>query len=498
MIQIDGEHLTFEEIVRVAKGEQVGLTQRAIERISRSHEVIEKILHSGDTVYGVNTGVGELAEVRIPEDQIEKLQANIVRSHSVGVGRPLERETVRAIMLLRANTLARGFSGVRREVVELLLDFLNREIIPVVPEKGSVGASGDLAPLSHIALALVGEGEVFYKDKRISAKDALSQERLEALRLKPKEGLALINGTQATLGVLLLTYLKAENIIENSDIVAAFAVYALSGGKIPFQEKVSEIRPHPGQIVTARRLRSLLLRTETQGKRVQDAYSLRCIPQVHGTVRDGISWVREVLEREINAVTDNPLVFVDSGEGGVLSAGNFHGQILSLVSDVLSIVLTTQAGISERRTFRLLTSHLSGLPPFLTKHRGLNSGLMMLQVTQAALVAESRTLSHPASVDSLPTSADQEDFVSMSMGAALKAKKILENVSYVVAGELLAALQGTFLKGEDGLGKPLDSVYRELRKKIPPLEEDRVLVRDLEEARRFLLEYKLLGSGLES
>lgn len=488
MILIDGEHLTFKEIEKIAKGEKVSLSKRARGNIKRAHEEIEKILSSGKAVYGVNTGVGELAEVRIPKERLEKLQTNIVRSHAVGVGAPLDRETVRTIMALRANTLARGYSGVREEVVDLLIEFLNRDIIPVVPEKGSVGASGDLAPLAHIALALIGEGDVFYKNGRIPSREAFRAEGIKPLKLKPKEGIALINGTQATLGVLTLTYLKARKLIENSDVVASLTLYALSARLLPFDKRVSELRPHPGQKETSEKIRNLLSDAETGGKRVQDAYSLRCIPQVHGTVRDGISWVKKVLERELNAMTDNPLVFPLAPPGSnVISAGNFHGQILSLASDALSIVLTSLSGISERRTFRLLSSHLSGLSPFLTKESGTNSGLMMLQVTQAALVAESRALSHPFSVDSIPTSADQEDYVSMSMGSALRTRKVLENASYVLAGELISAMQGIFLKGEKGLGDSLLTYYTKLRNYFHPIKEDRFIGPEITLAKTFLL-----------
>ncbi len=487
MVLLDGRHLTLQEILRVSKGEEVKIAKKAWDRVERGNREIQRILESEKTVYSVNTGVGELARVRIPQEKLEKLQVNIVRSHSVGVGPPLDRETVRVIMLLRLNTLLQGHSGVSRNVVQMLVEFLNRDITPVVPEKGSVGASGDLAPLSHIALALIGEGDVFYRDRKTPASEALRAESITPLTLKAKEGIALINGTQATLGVLTLSYVKAKNLLENAEIISALTLYALSAKKDPFEEKVSQLRPHPGQSETSQKIRSLIEGSMMESERVQDAYSLRCIPQVHGTVRDGLNWVKRILEREINSVTDNPLIFPES-EKNVVSAGNFHGQILSLASDILSIVLTTLSGVSERRTFRLLSNNLSGLPAFLTKQGGINSGLMMLQVTQAALVSESKSLSHPASVDSIPTSANQEDFVSMSMGGALRTKRVLENTAYVLAGELIAALQAVYLKGEEGLGNPLKKIYKRLRVYFHPIEEDRYIHPEIELAKNFLYE----------
>ena len=441
---IVGDEITIFDLVKVARDfEEVRLSERAKERIRKSRERVERFLKSDKPMYGINTGFGALANVKIGKEDIGQLQVNLVRSHSAGVGPTFREDEVRAMMLLRAFSLAKGFSGVREEVVNGLLNMLNRRITPVVPSQGSVGASGDLAPLAHIALAMMGEGNVFYKGEEVKALDALKAEGLEPLSYEAKEGLALTNGAQAITAVLALTLYDSKVLFESSLISAAMAIDALKGSTTPFDARIHELRPHKGQSYVAKKLNEYLKGSEIRAShlncsKVQDAYSLRAAPQVLGAVKDTMDYVESVTLTEMNSVTDNPLIFDD----GALSGGNFHGEPVAMVSDFLGIALSELANITERRIDRLVNPLVSGLPPFLaTGKSGLNSGMMIWQYTAASLVSENKVLAHPASVDSIPTSAYQEDHVSMGTIAARKARMIFENTAKVVAIEAMMAAQ---------------------------------------------------------
>ena len=492
MIEIDGGNLSLETVGRVASGGEVKvlLSSEAREAIDHARSFLEDLLASGERIYGVSTGFGRLAEVFIPPDQRVTLQRNTVRSHSSGVGAPMLTEEVRAIMLLRANALAKGHSGCRTAVVERLLDYLGRGIHPVVPSAGSVGASGDLAPLAHIALSLIGEGQVEYGGEIREAEEVLAELGEEPLELREKEGLALINGTQATTGLGILALLSAERTLGVAEIAGAMSLEGLRGTPEAFRREVGEVRPHRGQAETASRLRALLEGSEIREShrhgdpRVQDAYCLRCMPQVHGAARDTFRYVRTVLEIEANSATDNPLIF--PGSRAVVSAGNFHAQIVAQALDYLAIALADLASISERRIERLLNPDLSGLPAFLTKEPGLRSGLMIVQVAAADLLAEMRVLAHPASVDSVPTSANQEDHVAMGLAAARKVRRSVECLEYVIAMELLCAAQALDFLKPLAPGAGVGRAYDTLRQHVPPLEDDRVLSGDIERVRLLL------------
>ena len=487
MIEIDGYTLKLEDVYAVALNKtKVSLSVKSKEIIKKHRKIVEKILGGGKAVYGINTGVGRLAEVKIPGDELAKLQVNIVRSHAVGVGDPLTPEIVRAAMLLRANTLASGHAGVRPGVVEKLIEFLNKDVIPYVPSQGSVGASGDLAPLAHIALALIGEGYCLEEGKKIPTLDVLKKKQIAPLKLQAKEGLSLINGTQATTAVLSLTIKEAEVLTTNADIIAALTFEALEGIREELDPRICEIRPHKGQTITLNLMRKFVENSRLSGsekKRVQDAYSLRCTPQVHGTVRDTLDFARKIVETEINSVTDNPLVF-DNGD--IISNGNFHGQYPGMIADFMSISLATLGNISERRSFRLLTPELSGLPAFLVKERGLNSGFMMMQVTQASLVSYNKVLAHPSTVDSIPTSANQEDFVSMGMNAALKMREVFQNTRKILAIELIFAAQALEMKNIEMASHYARMVVEKIRAEIPHLDRDRFMYEDLTKAENLL------------
>jgi histidine ammonia-lyase len=442
MAILDGEHLTVEEVISAASGgHPVSLAPEAIARMHGSREVVERLIAGDEPVYGVNTGVGLLADVQIPHDQLAQLQRNVVRSHACGVGDPLSRAEVRAMMLIRANVLAKGYSGIRPLVAERLCDLLNRGVTPVVPSKGSVGASGDLAPLAHMALVLIGEGEAEFEGVRLPGGEALRRAGIEPLTLAPKEGISLVNGTQAMLAIGCLELAAAETLAETADLVCAMTLDALRGTPRAFDPRIHEARPFAGQAASAAKLSRLLEGSEIRAshaacRRVQDAYSLRCAPQVHGAVRDTLAEARRVFTIELNSATDNPLVIGDE----IISGGNFHGEPLALALDYMAIALTALAGISERRIDRLVNPALNEkLPPFLAGHAGLESGLMMAQVTAAALVAENRVLCHPASPGSITTSGNKEDFVSMGLTAALKLKDVVRNTRTVLAIEALAA-----------------------------------------------------------
>ncbi len=499
-LTLDGRSLTVAEVVRAARtpGVLVALDPAARAELVRSRGLVEAAIASGQTIYGINTGFGKLANVRIAPDQLDQLQVNLIRSHSAGVGAPLPADVVRALMLLRANVLLRPTSGVRPQLVEALVGMLNAGVLPVVPEQGSVGASGDLAPLSHVALALMGEGQVMGPDGPVPAGSALAAAGLAPVRFAPKEGLAFINGTQAQTAILALLVHDARVLWRSATGAAAMSLEALRGTPVPLDPRIHEARPHPGQIEAADLMRRLLADSEIREShregdpRVQDAYSLRCAPQVLGAVADAIRFAAETVEVELNASTDNPLVFPD---GEVISGGNFHGQPVAQALDILALTLTTLQAIAERRVERLVNPDLSqGLPAFLTRDPGLCSGYMMVQITAASLVAESRALAMPASIGSIPTDANQEDFVPMGMAAAYKAQRILANARRVVGAELLCAAQGLEFLRPLRPGKGVERLHNRLRALQPPvalLEADRPPAPDLERLARAVADGEL-------
>jgi histidine ammonia-lyase len=485
-IQIDGEHLDFAQLYRVVfEGTPVELAPQARERMLASRAVIERLIASDQAVYGVNTGFGKMASVRISRDQIGELQVNLVRSHSCGVGAALSEHETRAMLLLRANAIAKGFSGVRPIVAETLCKMLNAGVHPVIPSQGSVGASGDLAPLAHLAQVAIGEGEAFLEGRKLSGADAMRGAGIVPLKLEAKEGLALLNGTQAMLALLALGLREAEIAVDTADVAAALSLDALRGSPAAFDERIAAARPYAGHAVTARNLRRLnegsaireSHRAAEKDKRVQDAYSLRCTPQVHGAVRDALSQVRATLAVELNSATDNPLVFADSGE--VISGGNFHGQPLAMAADQLAVALATLAGISERRIEQMTNPQTSLLPAFLVRDAGLNSGFMIMQVAAAALASEMKTQATPHSVDSIPTSANQEDYVSMGMGAARRIQPMLGNLRNVLAIELLAACQGIDLLAPLRTGAQAAKAQAIVRSESKMVEADRSLAPDI-------------------
>jgi len=482
-LHLTGHDLTPRDFYQVVlENRRVQLAPRARRAMMQSRELVEGIVRGKEAVYGVTTGVGSLSTERIEPAQARELQLNVVRSHACGVGEPLDTRETRGLLLLRANTLAMGLSGVRPVVAELLCGFLNHGVHPVVPARGSVGASGDLAPLAHVALALVGEGEALYQGRRRPAQSALKAAGLRPLVLEAKEGLSLVNGTQAMLSVGLLALRSAQIIVDTADVAGALSLDALRGSRRAFDERLHRARPHPGQIVTAKNIWRLTQGSEInrshQGcSRVQDAYSLRCMPQVHGAVRDALDYARQTFEREMNSATDNPLVFVR--EGDMISGGNFHGQPLATALDLMALALTHHAGISERRIDRMVNPLTSDLPPFLTKAPGLQSGFMLAQVTAAALASECKILAHPASADSIPTSGNKEDYVSMGMAAALKLRPVLSNLSAIIAIELLAACQALDLLAPLRSGRLAEKAKALVREVSLPLSKDRPLYKDI-------------------
>ncbi|MGH7476356.1 MAG: histidine ammonia-lyase [Longimicrobiales bacterium] len=471
------------EAVAGAAAPRLRLAADARARMLASRAVVDRAVAEQRVVYGITTGFGALAEQVIPADRVAELQVNLLRSHAGGVGEPLAEPDVRAIMLLRANVLALGNSGIRPEVVTLLLELLNERVHPVIPSLGSVGASGDLAPLSHLALVLIGEGEAWHRGERIAGAEALRRAGLEPVTLGAKEGLALNNGTQVQTGIGALALLAAERALETCDVAGAMSLEALRGSPDAFDEAIQRVRPHPGQARSAARLRALLAGSEireshrTDDPRVQDAYSLRCMPQVHGAARQALGYVRQVLEIEINSATDNPLIFPETDR--VLSGGNFHGQPVAQALDLLAIACADVASISERRMARLVDPSLSMLPAFLTPDPGVNSGLMMAQITAAALVNEIRLRATPASVDSVPTDANKEDHVSMGVAAALKARQAVRLLETVLALELLTAAQGLEFLRPLRPGQGVAAAYDRIREVVPPLERDRLLGPDI-------------------
>ena len=505
MFSLGKDRITLEVVARVAAGEKVELADAAHVRMQASRAVVDRIVAGGDqapAVYGINTGFGFLADVRISETAIADLQRNLIRSHSAGVGAPLPTLVVRAMLLLRAQVLALGHSGVRPEVCALLIEMLNQRVHPIIPSKGSVGASGDLAPLAHLALVVMGEGEAEFDGKVMAGGEALARAGLKPLTFAAKEGLSLVNGTQCMTAIGALALIEAEDAARLADVVGAMSLEALQGTPRAFDERVQAVRPHPGQAISASNLRKLLdgsgiVESHKDCGKVQDPYSLRCMPQVHGASRDALGYARTVLENEMAAATDNPLVFAEEDE--LISGGNFHGQPVALALDFAGIAVAELANISERRIEQLVNPHLSsGLPAFLTPDSGLNSGYMMAQVTAAALVSENKILAHPASVDSIPSSAGREDHVSMGVHAADKLSRIVDNVRNVLAIECLCAAQGIDLRAPHRPGPALSAVHDEIRKTVAKLEVDRPAHLDIVKIRVLLDARTLVTAAQES
>ena len=501
-LELTGRDLTVAQVVDVARhGRRVGLAAEARHRMESSRSVIERVLAEGRTVYGVTTGFGDLADVRIDPAQTAELQRNLVRSHAAGVGIPLPTEVVRSMLVLRTNALAVGLSGVRVGVAELLCGMLNAGIHPIIPSRGSVGASGDLAPLAHLALVAIGEGEAEVRGTTMPGATALRDLGLEPLSLEAKEGLALLNGTQLMSGIGALAVSDARRLAETADVIGAMSLEAMEGTGAAFAEALIAARPHPGQAASARHLRALLADSEIGAAhrdsphRVQDAYSLRCMPQVHGAVRDVIDQLERVVSIEINAATDNPLVFPPTPErpdGEVISGGNFHGEPLALALDYAKAAMTELASISERRTARLTDGHHSGLPQFLSEHPGVESGLMIVQYTAAALVNELQTLAHPSSIDTIPTSADQEDHVSMGATSALHLLEVIERGSTVLAIEGLCAAQGLDFRAPMRPGAGVARAQALVRSVVPHLDADRPPAPDIGVVRGLVVDGRLL------
>jgi histidine ammonia-lyase len=483
-IQLDGSSLTIDDVYRVAVGRAPGaLAAGARARVRATRDIVEGIAQRHEIAYGVTTGFGKLSDVAIPPDRIAELQVNLVRSHASGVGPVMPEREVRAMMLLRANVIAKGYSGARAELVELLAGMLNAGLFPPVPEQGSVGASGDLAPLSHLALALIGEGTLHRGSECGPAADMLRRAGLAPLVLGPKEGITLVNGTQAHTAVAALALVDCRRLWRAAHLAGAMSLEGLMGTPVAFDERIHDARGQRGQIVSAALLRDLLAGSEIREShrhgdpRVQDAYALRCMPQVHGPARDAIAFAESLVARELNAATDNPLVF-ETGE--MLSGGNFHGQAVAMALDVLAIALTNLATISERRIDRLVNPELNqGLPPFLTRDPGVSSGFMMAQVTAASLASECKVLAHPASVDTIPTDGNKEDVVPMAMGAAWKLRRVVRNVQFVLAIELMCAAQALDYRTPLAPGRQLIPALKHIRSLVPTLEGDRVLSDDI-------------------
>ncbi|BBE31984.1 histidine ammonia-lyase 1 [Tepiditoga spiralis] len=488
---IDGKSLNIEDFINVARNHyEVHLTEEAKEKMQKSRDVVEKIVENEKPVYGINTGFGKFCNVKISKEESKNLQKNLIMSHACGVGNPLKEDAVRGIMLLRANALANGFSGIRISTVETLLEMLNKNVIPVIPEKGSLGASGDLAPLAHMVLVMLGMGEAYYKNERLSGKEAMKKANIKTIELEGKEGLALINGTQVMTSIGALAIYDSKILLKTTDIAISMTSEALEGITDAYDSLVHEVRNQTGQIITAENLRRILngsKNTTKQGeKRVQDAYTLRCVPQIHGASKDAFNYVNNVINNEINAVTDNPIIFPD--EDKIISAGNFHGQPVALAMDFLAIAISEMANVSERRIERLVNTEHSKLPAFLVKDGGVNSGFMIAQYAAAALVSENKVLAHPASVDSIPSSANQEDHVSMGTIASRKAREIIYNASRVLAIELIAAVQAIDLRGgKEKLSPATKSVYNLIRKNISYWEKDREMYPDINNAAELIL-----------
>jgi histidine ammonia-lyase len=485
-LRLNGNDLSFDDLHDVVyERRPVMMEAAARQKVERARAVVDALVRENRVAYAITTGVGKLSDVHIEPAQNRQLQLNLIRSHSAGVGEPLSQEETRAMMLLRANSLAKGYSGVRPQVIDLICEMLNRGVHPVVPSQGSVGASGDLAPLAHLALAMIGEGEVVYESRHLVAADAFRQTQIHALVPEAKEAISLINGTQAMLAVGTLALLGAENLAATADVIGAMTLDAVRGTDVAFDERIHTVRPHAGQMIVAANLRRLVAGSQIREShkdcgRVQDAYSLRCIPQVHGAVRDTLDFCRRTFLVEMNSAVDNPLVFVTGeAKGDVISGGNFHGEPLAFALDYLAIALSALAGISERRIERLVNPALNeGLPPFLAPDAGINSGFMMPQVTAAALASENKVLAHPASVDSITTSGNKEDYVSMGMAAALKLKKVVANTTNVLAIEACACAQALDFLAPLKTSTLLQRAHAAIRRVSPRIEQDRVFAGD--------------------
>jgi len=513
-LHIDGNDLTLEDVRQVVyERRPILLRPEARMAVERARAIVDDLVSSDRVAYAVNTGVGHLADLRIPQQDIRKLQINLVRSHAAGVGEPLGQDVARAMMLLRANSLAKGCSGVRPAVIDTLCEMVNRGVHPVIPSQGSVGASGDLAPLAHLALALIGEGEVVHEGKQVAASAALKHAGIKPLVLEAKEAISLINGTQGMLAVGLLSVLQAEILADSADVIGALTLDALKGTDVAFDERIHKARPHAGQVLVAKNLRrmlegSIIRESHLECQKVQDAYSLRCMPQVHGAVRDTLAHCRGVFEIEMNSAVDNPLVFPEEKKVGapkraigtiipgvVISGGNFHGEPLAFALDFLAIALSALAGISERRLERLVNPALNeGLPAFLAPGAGLHSGFMMPQVTAAALVNENKVLSHPASVDSITTSGNKEDFVSMGMTSANKLQRVVTNTRNVLAIEALAAAQALDFRAPLETGKRGQVAVAAIRAVSPPIKEDRVFATDFAKVSAIIADGKIAAA----
>lgn len=496
-VVIDGNNLTIKDVVNVArKNYKVELSEDAIKRVENARNFVDKIVEEERIVYGITTGFGKFSDVTISKDEAKKLQKNLIVSHSCGVGKPLQEEIVRAVMLLRVNALAKGNSGIRLSTLNTLINMLNKGVHPVIPEKGSLGASGDLAPLSHMVLVMIGEGEAFYNGERLDGKRAMELAGIPIVELTSKEGLALINGTQIMTAIGALTLYDAKNLLKIADIAAALTLEGLNGIKDVFDERIHRARNHKGQMETAKNIRKLISNSglvTRQGEiRVQDAYTLRCIPQIHGASKDAVEYVEGIINIEINSATDNPLIFPE--DELVISGGNFHGQPVSLAMDFLGIALAELANVSERRIERLVNPHLSGLPAFLAEKGGLNSGFMIAQYTAASLVSENKVLAHPASVDSIPSSANQEDHVSMGTIAARKAREIFYNTANVLAIELITAAQAIEYRDNKKLGLGTRAAYEKIREYIPSLTGDRIMYKDIGKSYELIVSNKILNS----
>jgi histidine ammonia-lyase len=512
-LTLDGDNFRLADAADILRGdvEELRIAPAARRRVEASRECLEELLAEGRTLYGVNTGFGKLASQRIEPHEVLALQENLLRSHAVGMGPLLALNVSRLALALRIQALVKGYSGVTPQLIDHLVAMYNRGIVPAIPELGSVGASGDLAPLAHLALVMMGEGHAFVinpgssgdgrpRPRPLSGRAALRRVHLQPYRPQAKEGLSLINGTQISTALLADALVRARDLVRIADITGAMTIEATRSSQRPFDPRIQQLRQHPGQAACADNLRRLLADSEVMlshadCSKVQDAYSLRCMPQVHGTARDALGHITAVIEREMNAATDNPLVFVDTRE--VLSGGNFHAQPIALASDLLAAALADLASIGERRVENLVNPDLSGLPGFLTPDAGLNSGMMMVQVLAAALVSENKSLSFPASVDSIPTSANREDHVSMSTGAARKCRQVVANTSRVLACEFLCAAQGLEFHGGLRPGRGVEAACRCLREHVRPLGRDRTLHRDLEAAER-LIRSGILLSAVEA
>jgi histidine ammonia-lyase len=501
VVELDGRHLTLEAIEAVAGGAPVHITPAARERVARAREFVDSRFAGGEAIYGVTTGFGRLASISVDPADAVALQVNLVRSHAAGTGEPLAIPIVRAASVLRANSLSAGHSGVKLETLDLIVAMLERGVTPVVPSQGSVGASGDLAPLAHMTLTLIGEGEAFFGGERLASNDALGRARLAPISLGAKEGLALVNGTQVMTGIAALGVLRAQRLAAAADLIGAISLEAYLGTERVFDRRLNDLRPHPGQERVAANLRALLAGSEivqshAECDRVQDPYSFRCIPVVHGAVRDSLAHVRRVTEIEANSVTDNPLVFPEDGE--FISGGNFHGEPIALAIDFLKIAVSELASIAERRLYLLLNAEDRGLPLFLARRIGLQSGLMIVQYTAAALVNENKGLAWPSSVDSIPTSAGQEDHVSMGMTSANNLQRVLDNVEGALACELVAALAATDLRRPLRSGRGTQAAHELARQTIPPFTDDRPPAPDIAAARELIRSNRLVAAAEEA